>query len=160
MAIDYTAAARAAARRYCGWHVTPVETETITVDGPGGLVLSLPTLRLVQLMSITENGRPVDPATLLVSPSTGQVRKRSGAYWTSNPGGITVEMEHGFDEAPDFDAAVEQAAAALQAASERRDPALIGQRVDDVEYRWAVTLLRDTPLNESMLAAYRILPQP
>ena len=45
MTIDYDAAALAAVRRYCGWIVTPPATVTITVDGPGGRVLSLPRLR-------------------------------------------------------------------------------------------------------------------
>lgn len=95
-----------AARRYCGWHVTPVrEDDELTLDGPGGRLLRLPTLRLVELVEVTENGVTLDVADLNVSP-LGLVSKKSGGYWASNFGAITVKMTHGFDTAPDFDAAV------------------------------------------------------
>lgn len=158
--VDYEVAALAAARHYCGWHVTPVETETIVVDGPGGRALSLPTLRLVRLISVTENGVAIDPASLRVSANAGQVTKRSGASWTGQLGAIEVEFEHGYVEAPDFDAAVAQTAVALKASAVRKDPALIASRVDDVEDRWAVTLLRETPVSTALLDRYRILPSP
>ena len=36
-------AALVAARRFCGWHVSPVrEDDELVLDGPGGSVLSLP----------------------------------------------------------------------------------------------------------------------
>lgn len=158
--VDYDVAALAAARHYCGWHVTPVKTESISVDGSGGRVLSLPTLRLVRLISVTENGVAITPTSLRVSANTGQVRKRTGASWTGQLGAIEVEMEHGFEEAPDFDAAVAQTAVALKAVADRKDPALIASRVDDVEDRWAVTLLRATPVSTALLDRYRILPSP
>jgi hypothetical protein len=92
------------ARRYCGWHVTPVHVdEQFTLDGRGGSLLRLPTRNLIELTSLTEDGVDLDLAQLTVS-RRGLVRKRSRGFWTENYGGITVEMTHGFteDEALDW----------------------------------------------------------
>lgn len=97
----------AAARRFCGWHVTPIESDDVlTLDGPGGRLLRLPTLRLVipPPLAIVEVGAALDAAEIEVSLS-GLMRKRGGC-WTDRLGGIQVTMTHGFDDAPDFDAAV------------------------------------------------------
>lgn len=158
MPVDYAAAALAAARRYCGWVVTPPETVTITVDGPGGRVLSLPTLHLTTLSAVVEDGVTLDVNDLRFSPNTGVVVKKSGGCWTSHMGAIQVTMTHGFASAPDFDAAVEQAARALSSAATRDDLALKRKKVDDVEYEWFETATHF--LNESLLSAYRILPAP
>lgn len=158
MAVDYAAAALAAARRYCGWVVTPPETVTVTVDGPGGRVLSLPTLQLTTLSAVVEDGVTLDVADLRVSMNTGVVVKKSGGCWTHHVGAIHVTMTHGFTTAPDFDAAVEQAASALSTAANRDDPSLKRKKVDDVEYEWFESASKF--LNEPMLSAYRILPSP
>lgn len=94
-----------AARRYCGWHVTPEREDVLTLDGPGGRLLRLPTLRLVELTGVTEDGVVLDVAELYVSP-LGMVSKRWGGCWSSNFGAITVTMTHGFADAPDFYGAV------------------------------------------------------
>ena len=60
------ASALAAARRYCGWHVSPVrEGDEIEVDGPGGRVLSLPTLNLAEVSELSEVGVSVDVGSLM-----------------------------------------------------------------------------------------------
>lgn len=107
-------AARSAARRFCGWHVTPVREDDVqTLDGPGSPLLVLPTLRLIELTSVVENGVTLDVATDLFVSARGLVRKRSGAWWSAEYGSIVVTMTHGFDEDPesvlsaaDFNAAV------------------------------------------------------
>lgn len=97
----------AEARRYCGWPVTPVRTETITLDGPGGKLLRLPTLRLVELVYVVEDGDvEYDPDTDLYVSPLGLVSKRGGGNWSRHYGAIEVRMTHGFDGAPDFDGAV------------------------------------------------------
>lgn len=158
MTINYATAALSAARRYCGWAVTPPETVTLTVDGPGGRILSLPTLRLTTLSTVVEDGVSLTVADLSVSANCGQVVKKSGECWTDTPGGIVVTMTHGFTTAPDFDAAVEQATTALQGAATREDPAMTSKKVDDVEYQWATGEFG--ALNEGLLSPYRILPAP
>ncbi|AIT14516.1 head-to-tail adaptor [Mycobacterium phage Carcharodon] len=128
-------AARAAVRAYCGWHVTPVNTdEVLTLDGPGGPVLFIPTLRLLSLAEVVEDGVSVDVSTVRAA-ADGRVRKRDGTWWTDEYGSITVKVTHGYDEVPNFDRAVEALAASF-AGARRNDPTLVEKQVDDVRYRW------------------------
>lgn len=78
----------------------------MTIDGPGSALLVLPTLRLVDLTGVVENGVTLDVAADLYVSARGLVRKRSGARWSEHYGAITVTMDHGFDTADDFNAAV------------------------------------------------------
>lgn len=159
MAVDVEDAALAVAQRYCGWPVQLVTNDDVVLDGPGGKTLSLPTLHLVELTAVTEDGVALDLADLRWS-KLGLVRKRGFGWWSCGLGAIEVTMTHGYTDAPDFDYAVEQIAAAMVAAGLRDDPALLGKRVDDVEYNWSVTLLQQTgvsPAVEALLAPYRIL---
>ncbi|EFG75250.1 hypothetical protein HMPREF0591_4813 [Mycobacterium parascrofulaceum ATCC BAA-614] len=97
-------AARSAARRFCGWHVTPVrEDDEVTLDGPGSVLLVLPTLRLIKLTSVVENGVELDVDTDLFVSARGLVRKRCGAWWSRNYGSIVVTMTHGFPADVDAD---------------------------------------------------------
>lgn len=128
--------ARALARRYCGWHVSPVVTdEEITLDGPGHRLLALPTLALTALSSVVENGVELDLSTLTWS-NTGLVAKRDGSPWTDQLAGITVTMSHGYASAIDFDQAVSIIAQSTSSA-DRDDAAMIRKRIDDVEYQWS-----------------------
>lgn len=95
-------------RRFCGWHVCPVKTDTdVILDGPGGWLLRLPTLRLIadESFALTEDGIAIAKADLAISPK-GMLRKKSGAGWSSEFGAITVTMKHGFEDADDFNGAV------------------------------------------------------
>ncbi|MEC4842662.1 hypothetical protein [Mycobacteroides chelonae] len=85
-------------RRYCGWHVTPVKTHTLRLNGSGAALLRLPTLRLGAILSVRENGVDIDPATLEWS-TDGRVFKAGRLPWTDRLGGIVIGLEHGFDEA-------------------------------------------------------------
>lgn len=159
MPVDYAAAALAAARRWCGWAVTPPEEDvTVTVDGPGTKVLSLPSLHVTEVTAVAEDGVELDVDDLRISRN-GQIRKRSGACWTSAYAGVVVTMTHGYTTAPDFDAAVEQAAASLTA-SASRDAAVKREKIVDVEYEWFADGSVSQFLNTSLLAPYRILPGP
>lgn len=96
----------AAARSFCGWHVTGVrEDDEVAMDGPCSALLALPTLRLVELTKVVENDVELDVDDLYVS-ARGLVRKKSGAWWSGHYGAITVTMTHGFEDADDFNAAV------------------------------------------------------
>jgi hypothetical protein len=151
-------------RRYCGWRVTPIGAETVTLDGPGRQLLSLPTLSLVELQSITEDGVALDISTLR-SSKTGLVRKKSGACWSHHYGAITVTMNHGYDNAWDWQAAVleliDRASSAVGEVAGSSGP-MIEKRVDDVLYRWMSTIgdpgskdLFDM-LNHAVVDPYRI----
>lgn len=98
-------AALAAARRYCGWHVTPTIEETVILDGPGGQTLILPTLAVQVISEIVESGEQVDIADVTWS-RRGMVAKRSGGVWTQEFSGIEVTFTHGFVDATDFDSVI------------------------------------------------------
>jgi hypothetical protein len=95
----HLAAATAAIRNYCGWHIFPRKTETVTVDGPGGMILLLPTLKLRAIASLTENGRMLTPDVDFEWSQKGTLRKR---YWTDRYRAITATIDHGFASAPDL----------------------------------------------------------
>ena len=98
-------AALAAAQRYCGWHVTPIVETEITLDGNGELLLMLPTLKLIELGSISEDGEALELTDLDVS-ARGMIQKKSKRHWTSTLGGIVVDFAHGYDSAPDFESVI------------------------------------------------------
>ena len=99
-------AALTAARRYCGWHVTPVlADQTVTIDGTGDSMLVLPTLMLTELSSVAEDGIDI-PLVELNWSARGLIIKRSGHWWTSMFSAITVEFSHGYATAPDFESVV------------------------------------------------------
>lgn len=92
---DALNAATAAVRLYCGWHIAPVIVESVVLDGPGGDLLMLPTLRLVDLADVKNDGASVvDPQW----SRAGMVRHWS---WSSKFRSITATMTHGFDACPD-----------------------------------------------------------
>jgi hypothetical protein len=99
-------AALAAAQQYCGWHVIPVLTDqTVTLDGPGTPLLTLPTLKLTELSEVDEDGEELNLADLNWS-TRGLIRKRDGYWWTQMFGAITVVFSHGYATAPDFESAI------------------------------------------------------
>lgn len=87
--------ASTAVRKYCRWHIAPVLEESLTVDGPGADVLHLPTGRLLSLVEVTEEGRPVPVIGLDVSRA-GMISRRSGV-WSSRFSGVTARVRHGHD---------------------------------------------------------------
>jgi hypothetical protein len=105
-----------AARRACGWHVSPVKkSHTITLNGPhrglfdSGRELILPTQYVQQITAVTSDGVALDPAVDVKlgvqdpnQPSPVGVKLyRVGGCWSHCPAGITVTMDHGFDPAGD-----------------------------------------------------------
>lgn len=156
--------ALAAARRYCGWTVSPVATVTLTIDGPGGRVLSLPTLRLNSLSAVTEIGVALDVSKLDVSKTKGTVEKFPYGYWTSRAGAITVTMTHGYteSEAADWRRAILRLVDLMDRdeKTERDTPDLIMKRIDDVQYQWAQGIIETDDKLCSMLSPFRILLSP
>lgn len=150
-----------AARRYCGWHVSPVKSETLEVDGPGGQVLSLPTLSLNAVASVTELGVVVDVTTLDRSRRKGTLTKQFG-HWTGRDGAITVTATHGLTEAEaaDWRAAIINLVDEWSKSSDRDDSRLASKKVDDVEYAWFATVISTTEELAAKLSQFRILPSP
>ena len=87
-----------AIRAFCGWHVWPAHREVLTIDGEGGRVLSLPSLRLLDVEEVVENGDVIDNE-LYEWSGTGDI-KRLDRCWTSRWRGIEVTVNHGYAECP------------------------------------------------------------
>lgn len=84
-------------RREAGWHIFPIAVDTLTLDGEGGHVLTLPSLRVEDISEIIENGTPLDPSAYEWS-ADGDVKRVRGC-WTTRWRGITVTLTHGYDPA-------------------------------------------------------------
>ena len=95
-------AASASIRQHCGWHVYPVITETMTVRGSGARDLFLPTLRLLDVVSCTEDGIELDPAALTLGADFAGFVAHPSRYWTNSRRGVTVTIRHGFDYVPEL----------------------------------------------------------
>lgn len=86
-------AASRAIRDYCGWHVAPVITQTLTLDGSGGRKLFLPTMHLTAVDDLRVEGELVEGFRF------------SEAGWIALHGGVFPDFErsvqvtitHGFD---------------------------------------------------------------
>lgn len=89
--------AEALVRGFCGWHIAPSRSETVTVDGSGGQILHVPTLHLTAVTSVVEDGTTVDLADLGVYPG-GYIYRAAG--WCGKRRAVVVTMTHGWDAAP------------------------------------------------------------
>lgn len=85
-------------RDFCGWHIAPSITQTLTLDGPGRRTLLLPSLHVTSIAEVTEDGTAV-PADQFDWSEKGMLRRRSGV-WSDRWRGITVELTHGHTSAP------------------------------------------------------------
>jgi hypothetical protein len=102
--LDAIKAVTSSIRKEAGWHIGPMVTgHTLTLDGPGGKKLNLPTLKLVTLTSITQLGvvLPLDDDSHDWS-ELGLVEKRDGTCWTDRYRKIVAVMDHGFDDLSDL----------------------------------------------------------
>lgn len=89
----WLAAANGAVRGYCRWHVAPVITETLILDGHGGRNLLIPSQRVEAIESVLSDGVDV----------TDRVKfsRRSGVLsigdcWSTDVGGIEITLRHGY----------------------------------------------------------------
>ncbi|MBF4628898.1 hypothetical protein [Curtobacterium flaccumfaciens] len=103
-------AAQGAVRRYCGWHVAPVITETIRLDGTGQRTLLVPSGRLIAVTAATSDGR--DVLSQVTVSGRGMLELRDGGLWSSALGGIIITIEHGYpvEEVPDVSGVIATAA--------------------------------------------------
>lgn len=114
-------AAQAAIRAFCGWHVAPVLKETLVLDGTGTDTLLLPTMRIVNLLSVKVNGRNV----------TDQVRwseagMLENVWFPKQFRAVEVTLQHGFDPT-----ALTDVAGVIERAAKRfaTDPTIRSQSV-------------------------------
>ena len=105
-------AASAVIRDYCGWVIGPLIEETLYLEGPDSGVLSLPTLNLVQLVALSQNGTAVSLDDVRATRG-GIVRARTP--FVDRYGTIVATIRHGLDPvpAPIVDLTLQMAARAL-----------------------------------------------
>lgn len=102
------AAASEAVRRYCRWHVAPVIEETITLDGSGGKILQVPSMRVVDVSAVCINGEEI-PADAY-SWSAAGLLELHGSRFPRRYRSVGVALRHGYDTAPDLSALASQIA--------------------------------------------------
>lgn len=94
---DAWAAAVAAVRAFCGWHIAPSVTDTITLDGGWSSVLILPSLHVTAIGAVVNDGTTIaDPDW---SPA-GMVRRSDCGVWSGKYQGVSVTFTHGYDDLP------------------------------------------------------------
>lgn len=136
-------AAAAQVRALCGWHIAPVITETVHVDSEGGTLLVLPTLRLVELVSVTDvDGNELDD----VSWSRHGYLRRTQRF-PEGPRAVEVTMRHGYDTVP---------ADLLGAIAERTSRRVLQESLGSRSVSYAV----DDPSTGGTLSLYRLGPRP
>lgn len=94
------AAVSASMREYAGWHIWPLLKGDVRIlDGDGGRIQPLPTLKLVRLVAVNNAGEMLDPDTVDVS-SAGLMERTDHAPWTGRMGRLYVTMDHGHKSVP------------------------------------------------------------
>ena len=91
---DVVEAAAESVRDDAGWHIAPVETETVTVEGDGGRLLLLPSLKVNSVNSVTIDGEADTDWTLLPG---ARLYRASG--WPQRSL-VEVAMTHGYENVP------------------------------------------------------------
>lgn len=94
----WRAAAAGAVRDYCGWHVAPIITERMRLDGRGGRTLLVPSLRILEVVSCFVDGNDVADE-VRISERAGYIEFDR---WPCGAGSIDLTIRHGFlpEEAP------------------------------------------------------------
>lgn len=134
----------AAIRGYCGWHIAPTVTETVTVDGPGGRLLALPTQRLTAL-TVVNDGTPVTHPDW---STNGLVR----GGWSTKYRGIEATMTHGYEMWPEE---LEQLALEIISASARVGVSQVSSGPHQVSFETSMTVAQ-----RNTLGRYRLVGLP
>lgn len=89
----------AALRGDCGWHIAPVLTETVTVDGSDTRLLFVPTLKLVSVSAVRDvTGAAPIALTGWRKSGAGMLSRAAG--WPCGFDAVEVDLVHGYAETP------------------------------------------------------------
>lgn len=150
-------AATAAVRAYCGWHVTPVVTESITVDVEGCTVL-LPSLHVLDLEALKVDGEDVPRGDGYEWSQTGTLRVHAKRGFRK----LEITMTHGYKSAPDVAGVILAAAARYIASPSGIVRAQVGQ-VSETYTQTGFNQAGGVALLESekaILDPYKLPPRP
>ncbi|TDL43837.1 hypothetical protein [Microbacterium oleivorans] len=91
-----------AVRDYCGWRVAKTATETVTVASRGGHSLFVPSLNIVSIGSVTENGVTIDEPADYDWDESGILYRggRGHRRWHTGRRAVTVTLTHGYEKCP------------------------------------------------------------
>lgn len=155
------ASASAAVRSYCGWEISAVTNVAVTLDGPGGPVLALPSLYVASVASVEIlDGYGVAWATIddaVPSAGSGLIRRRSGRPWPSRYASVRVTYSGGYDPVPDDVKAV--VASAVDRAHTTPSGSLVQEQTGQVSRSYAPTAVPGISLSATerlALGPYRI----
>lgn len=110
---DRIAAAEQMVRDYCGWHVAPVVTQTLVLDGSGARSLFVPSLKVLNITDCKVRGVELDVSTLEWS-GDGFLRRDCG--WPARLRSVELTLEHGFESAPSLSEIIKEMAARAMSA--------------------------------------------
>lgn len=97
-------------RDYCGWHIAPPRTETLTFRGDATNRIFLRSLYVTAVESVIVDGATLVEGVDYVVNRAGYItRLGAGAWWSGEE--IVVTFTHGYDEPPASVTAVVQALA-------------------------------------------------
>lgn len=109
--------AQSVVRKFCGWHVAPVYTETLIVDGSGGHTLLLPTMHLTELVSVIVDGEDITEHMKMNVSRDGMLEFPQRL--PTRLGSVQVTMTHGYsvEEAPEVVALIHTIAERVKTSS-------------------------------------------
>lgn len=149
----------AAIRDYCGWHVAPAWSETLELDGPGGRLLTLPSLYVTAVAAVTVDGVTVTDYEW--STRRGQLGRWAG--WPTGFGSITVTLTHGHPVVPRIVVAAGRAMGKrelLNPKSLRSASALGYSEVYTVPATGEAYGVAPSKVEQAMLARFKLPPRP
>jgi hypothetical protein len=154
---DTTTAAQALVTAYCGWHIAPGVSETLTLDGTGSGTMLVPSLHITSLTEVTNEGITLDPVTYDWS-AAGIIELRCGRF-THRLRGVTVTLTHGYPNMPaDVQAVIDRIDA-----RGTDDPGVLAQ-VGQVRYATTASGTAVgaslTDLDRAILDRYKLPPRP
>ncbi|MGV9181816.1 hypothetical protein [Arcanobacterium canis] len=94
---NWLAAASETIRAYCGWHVAPSLTETITLDAHGDHTLHLPSMHVTDIASVKIWGEDVTNDITWSAAGMLQYRPRSRHVFPDGFRAVEVTLTHGWD---------------------------------------------------------------
>lgn len=154
---DATTAAEALVTAYCGWHIAPSINAVLTLDGPDGHALLLPSLHVTEITSVTNDGTVLD-ADAYDWSEAGIVEMRCGRF-SRRRRGVVVTLTHGYDDMPAEVEAVIDRIASRSAA----DAGVVAQ-VGQVRYATTASGVGVggslTDFDRAVLARYKLPPRP
>jgi len=136
-------------RTLCGWHIAPSVEEVLTVDGPGGRVLILPTLWVTAITAIVDDGVTLPATNAYTWGVSGVVRRIDGGFWSTKQRAIAVSLSHGYPACPP---AVRREVARVAAAPAGGPVALTSGQLGQLQVSYGAPSI-DVPA----IASYRLL---